>query len=347
LAGGINRSRVEEMASSSSAVNGDGERRGVSRPGEKLQGEALLSILGLSVKFPTEAGTVHAAVDVSLDIRREETLALVGETGCGKSVVAASVLQLLPSYAKVKGEIFFGGRDLLGLGEREMARVRGREISMIFQNPSLSLNPVYTIGHQVAESALIGGRASPAGARSMADSILSRLGLAGRGGMYPFQLSGGMNQRAMIAAAGVAGPRLIIADEPTKGLDQELVWEVCREIDIIKDLNRSSILLITHDLEVARRTADRLAVMYAGEMVETGPVADVLERPRHPYSQALLKSLPVQGFNPIPGSSPSAVRRPSGCLFHPRCSWAEPGCRSGPPPLRSDGRRWWRCWERC
>lgn len=335
------------MASSSSAVNGDGERRGVPRPGEKLQGEALLSIRGLSVKFPTEAGTVHAAVDVSLDIGREETLALVGETGCGKSVVAASVLQLLPSYAEVKGEILFGGRDLLGLGEREISEVRGREISMIFQNPSLSLNPVYTIGHQVAESAFISGRASPDGGRSLAGSILSRLGLEGLGGMYPFQLSGGMNQRTMIASAGVAGPRLIIADEPTKGLDQELVWEVCREIDIIKDLNRSSMLLITHDLEVARRTADRLAVMYAGEVMEMGPARDLLEEPLHPYTEALLKSLPERGFNPIPGSSPSAVRRPSGCLFHPRCSRAEPGCRSGPPPLRSDDRRWWRCWKRC
>ncbi len=314
---------------------------------ERCPRQSVLSIRDLHVRFPTSGGTVHAAVDVSLDLANGETVALVGETGCGKSVVAGSILQLLPSYAQVEGQIIYGGRDLLSLGEKEIAKIRGREISIIFQNPSLALNPVYTIGHQVAESALLKWGTSQTKARSMADSMLSRLGLGGLESMYPFQLSGGMNQRVMIACAGVTGPKLLIADEPTKGLDQELVWEVCREIDAIKDLHFSSMLLITHDLEVARRISDHLAVMYAGEVVEMGPTRDLLELPRHPYTLSLLKSLPGQGFHPIPGNSPSTIHRPSGCPFHPRCPFVGEGCESRVPPLRTDGRRRWRCWLRC
>jgi peptide/nickel transport system ATP-binding protein len=304
---------------------------------------AVLHIEGLSVSFDTSQGDVLAAQDVSLDLEEKETLALVGETGCGKSVVVNAVLQILPKNARVRGRIDYKGRDLLQLCEKEMSQIRGREISIVFQNPSLALNPVYRIADQVEEPLLM--RGSPRNsARKCCRRLLARLGLAGSEEMYPFQLSGGMNQRAMIACSTVLWPKVIIADEPTKGLDQEMVRGVLGEISKVNEENGSSLLLITHDLGVARSISDRVAVMYCGELLELGETEEVLQDPSHPYVQALRKSLPENGFKPIPGHSPSMINPPKGCKFHPRCPFRQEICLSQRPDLFSSAGRLVRCW---
>jgi peptide/nickel transport system ATP-binding protein len=304
---------------------------------------AVLQIEGLSVCFDTIRGVVRAAQDVSLDLEEGETLALVGETGCGKSVVVNAILQLLPGNARVQGRIFYEGQDLLQLCEKDMSQIRGREISIVFQNPSLALNPVYRIAEQVAEPLLI-SRASRESARKVSRNLLARLGLAGFEEMYPFQLSGGMNQRAMIACSAVLRPKVIIADEPTKGLDQELVGGVLEEMRKVKEANGSSLLLITHDLGVAESVSDRVAVMYCGEVVELGETKKVLLNPRHPYAQALLNSLPERGFKPISGPPPSMINPPEGCKFHPRCPFRQKTCTTQRPELFSHEDGAVRCW---
>lgn len=304
---------------------------------------SLMQIEGLSVYFDTIRGAVQAARDVSLDLEEGETIALVGETGCGKSVVANAILQLLPGNARVQGRIFYEDRDLLQLCEKEMSRIRGREISIVFQNPSLALNPVYRIAEQVAEPLLI-GRASRESARKVSRNLLARLGLAGFEEMYPFQLSGGMNQRAMIACSSVLHPKVIIADEPTKGLDRELVGDVLEEIRKVKEENGSSLLLITHDLGVAKSISDRVAIMYCGEVVELGETEKVLQKPCHPYAHALMDSLPGRGFKPIPGPSPSMINPPDGCKFHPRCPFRQKICSTQRPELFPREGRAVRCW---
>ncbi|MDM7934312.1 MAG: ABC transporter ATP-binding protein, partial [Methanothrix sp.] len=304
---------------------------------------SILQIEGLSVCFDTIKGAVRAAQDVSLDLEEEETLAMVGETGCGKSVVANAILQLLPGNARVQGRIVYRGRDLLQLCEKDLSQIRGREISIVFQNPSLALNPVYRIAEQAAEPLLI-SKASRESARKVARNLLARLGLAGFEDMYPFQLSGGMNQRAMITCSAVLNPKVIIADEPTKGLDQELVRDVLEEIRKVKEANGSSLLLITHDLGVAKSISNRVAIMYCGDVVELGETEKVLQNPLHPYARALLDSLPERGFKPIPGPSPSMINPPEGCKFHPRCPFRLKICSSQRPELslHEDGAV--RCW---
>lgn len=292
----------------------------------------LLQIEGLSVSFETPLGRVKAAQDVCFDLREGETLALVGETGCGKSVVASAIMRLLPHNASVRGRALFAGKDLLALGEKEMARTRGSEIAIVFQNPSLSLNPIIRVGEQIAEMLQVHKGISRTRSLQMAEDMLSRLGLVKKetARMYPFQFSGGMNQRVMIATSMILSPRIIIADEPSKGLDGVLAGEVMVEMARIKDQVGASLLLITHDLLLARDISDRMAVMYCGEIVEIGKSREVFSKPMHPYTIALLSCLPERGFQPIPGSSPSMIEPPAGCKFHPRCPQKQDKCMRRP-----------------
>lgn len=283
--------------------------------------QAILSIEDLSVSFETAMGRVMAADGVCLKLHERETVALVGETGCGKSVVVSSIVQLLPGNASVRGRAIYEGRDLLSLGEKEMAGIRGSEIAMIFQNPSLALNPIIKAAEQIAEPVIIHWRLPKSQALDKAGEMLRRLGLGNRAipGMFPFQLSGGMNQRVMIAAAMILSPKIIIADEPSKGLDANSADEVMGEIARLRDSAGASLLLITHDLGLARKISDRMAVMYCGQIIETGRCEDIFNQPLHPYTKALLNCLPQRGFQPIPGSSPSMIEPPEGCRFYPRC----------------------------
>jgi peptide/nickel transport system ATP-binding protein len=287
-------------------------------------------------------GTVVAVDDVSFDHESKETLALVGETGCGKSVIASSILKLLPDNANWSGKILYGGRDLLQFSERELADIRGQEISIIFQNPTLALNPVYCIGDQISELFRVHKRASSKESQEYAISLLRRMGFKDPEPslhMYPSQLSEGMNQRVLIALALALHPKIIIADEPTKGLDERLKEDILNELMKIKREKESSLFLITHDLEAALKIADRVALMYCGQVVEIALSSEFFARPFHPYARALLRSLPGQGFVPIPGVSPSMIAPPTGCRFHPRCAERLEACsREEPPPITKSGR---------
>jgi peptide/nickel transport system ATP-binding protein len=300
----------------------------------------ILQIEALSVSFSTAAGQVKAAENVCFKLYKGETLALVGETGCGKSVVASSIMQLLPNNAHIQGRAIYAGRDLLILGEKEMSRIRGSEIAIVFQNPSLALNPIIQVSEQIAEMLQVRKGFSTVQSLELAGEMLHRLGLQGddKMRMYPFQFSGGMNQRVMIAASMILSPKIIIADEPSKGLDGALAAEVMAEMVRIKNQVGSSLLLITHDLNLAREISDRIAVMYCGEIVEIGESEDIFSRPRHPYTAALLRCLPERGFQPIPGSSPSMIRPPAGCKFHPRCPNSSEVCRREPKMGKVEGR---------
>ena len=307
---------------------------------------ALLKVENLSVSFETVMGTVKAADDVSFEIEKNEILALVGETGCGKSVIANTILRLLPNNARVGGKITYGGQDLLKMSEKEISGIRGKEISTIFQNPSLALNPVYPVGWQISEPLRVRERISKKMSMEISKKLLGRLGFrdpARDMQMYPFQFSGGMNQRAMIATSVVLGPKIIIADEPTTGLDDDLVRELIEEIEYIQQMNRSSILLITHDINFAKALSDRIIIMYSGDIVEVGTTEDFFYEPLHPYSKALLESLPEHGFLPIPGSSPSMIHEPEGCKFHPRCPRRMSGCAAEKPKMFRSGKSMVRC----
>ncbi|MDD4652610.1 MAG: ABC transporter ATP-binding protein [Methanothrix sp.] len=299
---------------------------------------SILQIEDLSVSFDTAAGQVKAADDVSFVLHRGEALALVGETGCGKSVVASSIMQLLPRNAIIQGRAVYAGGDLLRLDELEMSRIRGSEIAIVFQNPSLALNPIIRVGEQIAEMLRI-RKGAAVQALQQARAMLSGLGLRGddKMRMYPFQFSGGMNQRVMIAASMILSPRIIIADEPSKGLDGALAGEVMAEMARIKNQSGASLLLITHDLNLARNISDRIAVMYCGEIVEIGRSEDIFNKPLHPYTSALLDCLPERGFQPIPGSSPSMINPPSGCKFLPRCPKGFERCRKKPGMVTVEG----------
>jgi peptide/nickel transport system ATP-binding protein len=306
----------------------------------------LLRIEGLSVSFETDVGRVKAAENVCFELYRDETLALVGETGCGKSVVASSIMQLLPHNASVQGRAVYAGRDLLGLGEKEMAGIRGSEIAIVFQNPSLALNPIMRVGEQIAEMLRLRRGFSHTSSLQLAEDMLCRLGLRGWDNMkmYPFQFSGGMNQRVMIATTMILSPKIMIADEPSKGLDEALAGEVMAEMVKIKHQMGASLLLITHDLMLARDISDRMAVMYCGEIMEIGKSQDVFHRPLHPYTIALLSCLPERGFKAIPGSSPSMINPPAGCKFYPRCPNRQERCKRKPKMRHVGTDREVRCW---
>ena len=302
---------------------------------------AILDVSDLRVYFHTADGALKAVDGVGFRINPGETLGLVGESGCGKSVTAFSILQLLasPPASYEGGEIRFRGKNLLALSEREMRRVRGSLISMIFQEPMSSLNPILTVGSQITEAVLAHQKKSKSEAREIAKEMLRRVGIPSpetRFNDYPHQMSGGMKQRAMIAMALACRPQLLIADEPTTALDVTIQAQI---LDLLGELQREfdmAVLLITHDLGVVAETCDQVAVMYAGKIVECAPVSDLFERPKHPYTHGLFRSLPTLGERKdvlavIPGSVPSPLDFPSGCRFRTRCSLAQEVCKEEPP----------------
>lgn len=295
---------------------------------------SLLRIEGLRVYFNARGRIIKANNGVDLDIRENEILGLIGETGCGKSILGRAIMGLLSENVEVGGRIIYKGENLLDLSEDRMRQIRGREIAMMLQNPSTSLNPVLTVGEQIAEVYRYHNGATREEAKRKASNMLELVGVdSKRMCEYPHQFSGGMKQRVMIAIGLALNPRILIADEPTTGLDSSMKNQV---LDLMSELIRSrdmSMLLITHDLEVARRMCDRIAVMYAGELVEIAPAEKILSEPKHPYTQGLLDSLPRMGLKPIPGASPSLASPPKGCRFHPRCRYKGDECSEKHPDM--------------
>lgn len=318
--------------------------------------EAVLRVRDLRTQFRTRSGTVDAVENVTFEVRRGETVALVGESGSGKSVTALSILQLLESTGSISnGSIEFLGRELVGLSERELRSIRGREISMIFQDPSTCLDPVFTIEDQLVETLTIHGkRKSEAKARALELLQLVRMpDPEARLASFPHELSGGQRQRAMIAMSLALNPQLIIADEPTTALDVTVQAQILDLLRLLQKETGAAVLFVTHDLGVVAEIADRVVVMYAGQVVEQGSVRDVLKDPQNPYTAALLASMPgmVAGtgarLTPIEGVVPSLFDMPVGCRFGPRCphEWSE--CRTAAPPLVPFGnQRESRCWLR-
>ena len=306
--------------------------------------EVLLDVRGLRTQFHTKAGVVRAVDGVSWNVRKGETVALVGESGCGKSVSALSVMRLVsaPAGRIVEGEILFKGRNLLDLPEEEMRKVRGREIGMIFQEPMTSLNPVLTVGRQLTEPLEIHLGMTKAQAHARAIELLSLVGItdgARRLRQFPHQFSGGMRQRIMIAMALACDPALILADEPTTALDVTIQAQI---LELMKSLSRRlgvAILMITHNLGVVARYADRVNVMYGGKIVERASARELYADPRHPYTLGLLRSVPRLDeprrakLQPIPGQPPDLSRLPAGCSFAPRCTYVVDRCRVEVPPL--------------
>jgi len=306
----------------------------------------LLSIKDLKVSFFTEDGELHAVDGVSCDIHPGKTLALVGESGCGKSVTALSVLRLVPSPpGKIThGSIFFRGTNLLNLSDKLMRRIRGNEIAMIFQEPMTSLNPVFTVGDQIVEAIELHQSLKGAPAWDHAIEMLRLVGIADpdqRVHEYPHQLSGGMRQRVMIAMALSCHPALLIADEPTTALDVTIQAQILDLLKLLQQQNNMAVLLITHDLAVVAENADDVVVMYASKIVENTNVETIFSQPLHPYTQGLLRSLPKLGGGPgrlevIPGAVPDPLHFPPGCKFHPRCPVGgnDQRCQSVEPELK-------------
>ena len=308
--------------------------------------EPLLSVRGLTTRFRTERGVVTAVDDVSFDVNPGETVAIVGESGSGKSVTALSVMRLIPEPPGEipAGEVFFEGRDLQRLTEREMQSVRGNRIAMIFQEPMNSLNPALTVGLQVAEPIRQHRREPWGRALDAAKGLLQKVHIpdaANRLQTYPHQYSGGMRQRAMIAMALACRPRLIIADEPTTALDVTVQAQI---LDLLQDLTRetgAALVLITHDLGVVARYAQRVVVMYGGRVVEQAPARELYRAPRHPYTRGLLASVPRltgkagERLVPIDGAPPDLSCLPPGCAFAPRCREATAACHAERPQLRA------------
>jgi peptide/nickel transport system ATP-binding protein/oligopeptide transport system ATP-binding protein len=320
----------------------------------------LLEIRSLSTYFYTDEGVVKAVENVSFDIYPGEVLGIVGESGCGKSVTSLSILKLIPDPpGKIaNGEIRFEGRDLLRLKEKEMEKVRGNEISMIFQEPMTSLNPVFTIGDQIMEAILFHQGLDKGEARRKAIEMLHRVKIPSpetRIDSYPHQLSGGMRQRAMIAMALSCEPKLLIADEPTTALDVTIQEEILNLLKEIQIETKMSVMLITHDLGVVSEMADQVVVMYAGRVVEQGPIGSILGQMHHPYTRGLVKSIPSleekkKRLPTIPGQVPDAMALPVGCKFHPRCYLMIEDCKKEEPPLfQTDGDHYSRCirWKEC
>ena len=319
--------------------------------------EPVLSIQNLKVDFVTENGWATVVDDVSLDVMPNEALGIVGESGSGKSVTMMSTLRLLPTPpARIAGgRILFGGEDLLRIPESRLNKIRGNDIAMIFQEPLTSLNPAFTVGDQVAEVVRQHRNVSRSDAWRRAIEMLDKVGIpsaAQRANDYPHSFSGGMRQRAMIAAALACDPKVLIADEPTTALDVTVQALV---LDLLSELRQEfgmALILITHDLGVIADVCDRALVMYGGQIVEEAPIVPLFDRPRHPYTEGLLRSMPAVGAEAgnlwsIPGVVPPPWAMPRGCRFHPRCPYAEAGrCTEGAVPLTSDDSRTTRCVRR-
>ncbi len=326
--------------------------------------EKVLEVKSLRTVFSTEGGELRAVDDVSFSVSAGKTLGIVGESGCGKSVTSLSIMRLIPrpSGSIESGQILYRGQDLLGLSSEEMRRIRGNEISMIFQEPMTSLNPVFTIGYQVSEAIVLHQRLTLRDARSRAIEMFELVGIpspAKRVDEYPHQLSGGMRQRVMIAMALACHPKVLIADEPTTALDVTVQAQI---LDLLRDLQQKvgmALILITHDLGVVAEVADDVVVMYAGRVVEQGSVKEIFKNPKMPYTRGLLRSSPTLTLDSggrlrrgrletIPGIVPSLLSLPKGCRFQDRCSSVLEACRGNEPELRlissdSDSRHLIRC----
>ena len=306
--------------------------------------DAVLSVEDLNVRFPTDDGVVHAVRGVSFDLRPGEVLGIVGESGSGKSVTSMAVMGLLPGSANITGSVKFRGRELLGLSDRQMSSVRGKSVAMVFQDPMTSLDPVYKIGNQIAETIRQHDpKLSKQGARARAVDLLNMVGIpnaAARIDSYPHEFSGGMRQRVVIAIAIANQPEVIIADEPTTALDVTVQAQVLEVLKTAQDETGAATVLITHDLGVVAGMVDKVLVMYAGRAVEKGSVEDVFYRARMPYSIGLLGSMPRidagerQRLTPIKGSPPSLINPPPGCPFGPRCPLHYDQCDVAEPDLR-------------
>ncbi len=316
--------------------------------------QPLLSVENLTVKFHTYAGTVQAVRDVSFTLSAGEILGIVGESGCGKSVTASSLLGLIPTPPGeiAAGRILFAGEDIAGMDEKALCKLRGNAISMIFQDPMTALNPVLTVGSQLTECFTTHQRLSGAEAAERAVAMLRLVGIPSpevRLRQYPHQLSGGMRQRAMIAMALAMNPRILIADEPTTALDVTIQAQI---IDLMKKLNSelgTAIILISHDLGVVAGLCERVLVMYAGQIVEAAPAAALFARPRHPYTLGLLDSVPRldavrSRLTSIDGQPPDLMVPPAGCAFAPRCRFAMKACGEAPPLFPAGQDHLSRCW---
>jgi oligopeptide/dipeptide ABC transporter ATP-binding protein len=306
--------------------------------------DILLDVRGLKTYFYVDSKVAKAVDGVDFSIQKGKTLGLVGESGCGKSVTALSILRLVPSPPGkiVSGEITFEGRDLLTLNESAMRSIRGNDIAMIFQEPMTSLNPVFTVGYQIAEAIRLHRHASRSGTKALTIELLRKVKIPApeqRYGEYPHQLSGGMKQRAMIAMAISCNPKLLIADEPTTALDVTIQAQILELLMELRDEFEMSTLLITHDLGVVAETADDVAVMYAGQIVESATTRELFANPKHPYTVGLFGSLPKLGerreyLTAIPGMVPDPASHPKGCRFHPRCDLMEIKCTQENTELR-------------
>jgi len=320
----------------------------ISNEGSSIDDDVLLDVRGLTTHFFTEDGIVRSVDGVTFDVRKGEVLGLVGESGSGKSVTALSLLRLIPSPPGriVAGEVSFNNRDLLNLDEDAMRDLRGNEMAMIFQEPMTSLNPVLTVGRQVAEPLEVHQGMGQSEAMKKAVELLAQVNIAEpelRAQAYPHQFSGGMRQRAMIAMGMGCDPLLMIADEPTTALDVTVQTQL---LDLLQEVTREtgmSLILITHNLGVVARYANRVNVMYAGRIVEKGPADAIYDTPRHPYTIGLMASVPQldqdlkQKLIPIEGQPPDLTNLPTGCAFHPRCPYAIDRCRQETPTLESVG----------
>jgi peptide/nickel transport system ATP-binding protein len=323
--------------------------------------EPVLEVQNLQTYFYTRIGLVKAVDGVSFSLRRGETLAIVGESGCGKSVTALSLMRLVdPPGRIVGGTVRLGGLDVLGLDQAAMRQIRGKEISMIFQEPMTSLNPVMTIGRQIGEALLLHGSASRAAARARTLEMLELVGIPDpvqRIKEYPHELSGGMRQRAMIAMALACNPRVLIADEPTSALDVTVQAQILELMASLRRRLGTAVILITHDLGVVAETADRVIVMYAGRKVEEATVDELFAHPLHPYTRGLMSSIPrlalmrreaatAGRLQEIPGMVPALTNLPAGCTFAPRCGFASDICRREFPSYEEKrGGHWAACWH--
>ncbi|MFH0995420.1 MAG: ABC transporter ATP-binding protein [Pseudomonadota bacterium] len=313
-----------------------------------MNAQTLLMLREVDIQFPSKSGMIKIAESISFDLKVGETLCLLGESGSGKSLVALAIPGLLPHNAIAKGRILYRGKDLLSRTDKELTKIRGKDIAMIFEQPMGCLNPMMTVGEQIAES-LYSDKENGKGkerweARKEAKRRMDEVGIPDqRFSDYPHELSGGMQQRVMIAMALACNPKLLIADEPTTALDLTLQRQILDLLNDLKQRYNTSLLIVTHDLGVAAEMSDSVAVMYAGRLMEHAPVQEFFARPAHPYSRALLNIISGEKLQPIPGNVPNLMELPEGCPYHPRCEHTLEECRKTVPPSTRLENRMVRC----